>query len=129
MKKYRTLIIVACIIVVFLAVFGIHIPFVVVHIQKQIKVGESVAEVVDVIADYKIQPDICSWQFEETEKFVFSYRKKCEFPSDKIPLDGNGRNFEQLLVYVGPGFLKNDFIVTFNNVGNVISVSDVRRWD
>ena len=129
MKKYRTLIIVVCIIMVLLAVFGILIPFVVVHIQKQIKVGKHAAEVAEVIADYKIQPDLCLWRFEGREKPVFSNRTQCEFPSDKIPLDGNGSNSELMLVYVGPGFLKNEFIVNFNNVGNVISVSDARRWD
>lgn len=129
MKKYVKIIIAVGMIGAFAFIFGLHVPFYVKHIHKQITVGQSVDNVAAIVSNSKKQPDICSWRMAGLEFPFESEGEQCTFPEDKISIDGKGDNFELTLCYIGPGFSKNDFYVTFNNNGKVVSVSDIRRWD
>ena len=128
MKKHKRILIAALIIIGFLALFGIHVPFIAGHIHKQIKVGQSVEEVTGIVSGFIRKPDASSWRVEGTETRFYAGRQ-CTFPSDKIKFDGKTDNINLELCYVGPGFLKNDFYVTFNGYGKVVFVSDIRQWD
>jgi hypothetical protein len=129
MKKYKILVIGALIVVGLIAVSGIHIPFIVAHIHKQIKVGQNATEVTKIISGFKRQPDIATWRVEGTETRLHSERRQCNFPSDKIIFVGKTNKINLELCYVGPGFLKNDFYITFNSLGKVVFVSNIRKWD
>ena len=129
MKKFVIPLLAICMIGGFLIIMRVDVPFSVVRIQKQFKSGQTTAEVAEIIKTARIQPDICWWIIEGKEKPILSEKGDYEFPFDKITSSEKGGNFRMHLGYVGPGFLKNDFEIKFNISGNVVSVSDVKRWD
>ncbi len=129
MKKYIKISIIILIIFGLLYTFDVHIPLLANNIQKQIVKGQSVNQVIEILTSYIIKPDLCCWRIDGAKDPVCSNRRQCDFPMDEIFLKDDGNNFELKILFMGPGFLHNDFNISFNSVGDVVSVSKVRHWD
>ncbi len=110
-------------------VFGVHVPFIANHARDQIKPGQSVNQVIDVVTSYSKKPDLCSWRVKGDKDGFLSKRRECNFSSTKIALADNRKEFRLMVLFMGPGYLHNDFYVDFSSNGRVMSMSEVHHWD
>lgn len=112
-----------------LYILGLHKPFIVNCVRKQIKPGQSIDQVIDILSNARQNPDLCCWQIAGTKDPICSDRKNCDFPEGQINLNGVEQALQLSVLFIGPGFSHNNFQVIFDSVGNVVSVSGVKRWD
>ena len=129
MKKPAKISLGIVIIIAILFFFGLRIPLIVKGIKKQIKPGQSIGQVLDVLNRAGKKPDICCWEVQGIEDYLCSDPKTCEFPADQIPVKGMEQEIRLTVLFMGPGFMHNDFYITFNGDGLVASISDVKQWD
>jgi hypothetical protein len=129
MKKPAKISLGIVIIIAILFFFGLRTPFLIKGIKKQINPGQSVEQVMDVLNRVGKKPDLCCWQVQGTEDYICSDPKTCEFPQDQIQLKNMEQEIRLTVLFMGPGFMHNDFHITFNGDCLVASISDVKRWD
>ena len=129
MKKPAKISLGIVVIVAILFFLGLRTPFLIKGIKKQINPGQSVEQVMDVLNRAGKKPDLCCWQVQGTEDYICSDPKTCEFPQDQIQLKNMEQEIRLTVLFMGPGFMHNDFHITFNGDGLVASISDVKRWD
>lgn len=129
MKKPIKISIGIVIIIAILYFFGLRTPLMINGIKKQIKAGQSVEQVMDILNEAGKKPDLCCWRIQGTKDYICSDPKKCDFPKDQIQLNDREQKIRLTVLFMGPGFMHNDFHVTFSGVGMVVSISDVKRWD
>ena len=129
MKKPAKISLGIVIIIAMLFFFGLRTPLIVKGIKKQIKPGQSVEQVMDVLNRAGKKPDLCCWQVQGTKDYICSDPKTCEFPQDQIQFKNMAQDIRLTVLYMGPGFMHNDFHITFNAVVLVSSISDIKRWD
>ena len=129
MKKPAKISLGIVIIIAMLFFFGLRTPLIVKGIKKQIKPGQSVEQVMDVLNHDGKKPDLCCWQVQGTNDYICSDPKTCEFPQDQIQFKDMQQETRLTVLFMGPGFLHNDFHITFNSDGLVVSISDNKRWD
>jgi len=129
MKKPTKISLVIVILIGILYFFGLHTPFIVNRVKKQIKSGQSVNQVMDILNSSRKKPDLCCWQTHGTKDYICSDPKSCDFPEDQIKFIGTEKEIRLTVLFMGPGFIHNDFHITFDGDGMVVSISDVKRWD
>ena len=129
MKKPTKISLAIVILMGILYFFGLHTPFIVNRVKKQIKSGQSVNQVMDILNSSRKKPDLCCWQIQGTKDYICSDPKSCDFPIDQIKFIGTDQETRLTVLFMGPGFIHNDFHVTFGGNGMVASISDVKRWD
>ncbi|MBW2610884.1 MAG: hypothetical protein JRE12_00775 [Deltaproteobacteria bacterium] len=127
-KKYVKIFALFFIVIGMFYTCGLHVPFFVKNIHKQIKQGQSVDQAVNILNGSAISPDLCCWQIIEAEPLC-SDSEFCIFPTNKIILNDTGPNFRLNVVYMGPGYMHNEFHVNFDSKGIVTTVTDIRKWD
>lgn len=109
-------------------------PLRIYHVRNKIKVGISVSAVLDILAKNKGHH---SYWLKLCSKENNCEEKMCE-PAEFIKITKNIVNkkitystYEARInvLFVGPGFLKNDFKVYFNPEGKAESITPVKHWD
>jgi len=128
MKKPAKISLGIVIIIAILFFFGLHTPFLLKGIKKQIRPGQSIEQVLDVLNRAGKKPDLCCWEVQGIEDYLCSDPKTCKFPADQIQVKGMEQT-RLTVLFMGPGFMHNDFHITFNSDGLVASISDVKQWD
>ena len=129
MKKPAKISLGIVIIFAILFFFGLRTPFLVKGIKKQIQAGQSVEQVMAVLNRAGKKPDLCSWQVQGTNDYICSDPKTCEFPRDQIQFNRMEQEILLTVLFMGPGFMHNDFHVTFTGDGLVAFISDLKQWD
>ena len=86
MKKPTKISLAIVILMGILYFFGLHTPFIVNRVKKQIKSGQSVNQVMDILNSSRKKPDLCCWQIQGTKDYICSDPKSCDFPKDQIKL-------------------------------------------
>jgi len=129
MKKPAKISLGIVIIIGILFFFGLRTPLIVNSMKKQIKPGQSIEQVMEMLNKSGKQPDLCCWQIQGTPEPVCSDPKSCQYPVDHIQFNDRGQETGLTVLYMGPGFIHNDFQVVFNGDGVVESISDVKSWD
>jgi hypothetical protein len=103
-------------------------------VHREIAIGMSVSEVVDVLSKYEgrhqyriklcSKDNICEDKMYKPEDFVATTKgitdKKHVYSRYEAKI---------IVLFVGPGYLKNDFEVVFNADNKVGLKTPVRRWD
>ena len=123
MKKPAKISLGIVIIIAILFFFGLRTPLIVNGIKKQIKPGQSVEQVMDVLNRAGKKPDLCCWQVQGTNDYICSDPKTCEFPQDQIRFNSMEQEIRLTVLFMGPGFIHNDVHVTFNGYGLVASMN------
>jgi hypothetical protein len=129
MKKPTKISLGVLVLIAVLYFFVLRTPVVVNGIKKQIIPGQSVEQVMDILNSSRKKPDLCCWQIQGTKDYICSDPKTCEFPEDQIQFNDMEQKTRLTVLFMGPGFMHNDFHVTFNEKGMVASISDLKRWD
>jgi hypothetical protein len=112
-----------------LFIIGQRTPVIAMRVKKQIKPGQSVNQVIEILNNAGKKPHLCCWQTAGIEDPICSNPKRCDFPGEKIKLNKVEQEVQLSVLYMGMGFLHNEFHVIFDGVGKVVFVSDVKRWD
>ena len=129
MKKNAKISLGIIVIIAIISLFSLRTSLIIKSIKKQIKPGQSVAEVMDVLNGAGKIPDLCCWQIQGSDGNICSNAKNCEFPDEKIQLNKIDKEIQLTVLFMGPGFMHNDFHVTFTGDGLVDSISDLKQWD
>ena len=129
MTKYLKPTISIAVVVWILWIFGVHVPLVANRARDQIKKGMPINQVTEIVMSHAKKPDLCDWEIENSKKTILSSRGHCDFPKQDIPLGDGGKSFKLTTLYMGPGYLHNDFKILFDNHGMMLAVSEVRHWD
>jgi hypothetical protein len=129
MKKPIKISLAIVILIWILYIIGLHKPFVVNRVRKQIKQGQSIDQVIGILSNARQRPDLCCWQIAGTKDPICSVRKNCDFPKDKIMLNSEEQEIQLSVLFIGSSFSHNNFHVMFDSTGKVVSVSDIKRWD
>jgi len=108
---------------------GVGAPLVAERARSKIAEGMSVGEVRAIITGYSEKPDVCFWTRAGSERVVAATHPVCPLPAAKEMRTTEGGTLRLQVLYMGPGFLHNDFDVRFDSANAVLSVSNVRHWD
>lgn len=103
-----------------------HVPYFAKKVHTGIQKGMTATEVVKIITNSAIKPTLCHWRHEGSVKILASNREDCQIPSG---LDKSRSNVELTILYMGPGFMHNDFKVTFSDGRIVAAITEFRQWD
>ena len=109
--------------------FILRTPLIVNRIKNQIKAGQLVEKVMSILNSSGKKPDLCCWQAQGTNEYICSNPKICDLPTDDVKFDGSGSKIRLTVLFMGPGFIHNDFHILFDSTGIVVSISEVERWD
>ena len=108
-----------------LSLFQCHVPYLAKNTYEELKVGMTVNDVMSSVNNGLIKPTLCSWSYDGNNENISSNSNECAIPKG---IEINDRVTELTILYMGPGFLHNDFDVIFNS-GAVINVTEFRQWD
>ena len=102
-----------------------HVPYFAGNVYEKIKPGMNLEEVTSIVNEGTIKPKICSWSYGDEEKFLASEKDTCNIPN---ALNLEKKDIALYVLYMGPGFLHNDFTVYFTS-GLTSKITDMRHWD
>lgn len=115
---------------VLLGLFGVHTPIVAKYIRSQIEPGMTRDEVVSIVVTNSItKPDACFWEVDGDNKPFISKRAICNPPEETYMVSGQTKGIKLTVLFMGPGFLHNDFSVKFDSSGKVVVISEIKQWD
>jgi hypothetical protein len=126
MKRLAKYILSFVFVVLVLGLMQCHVPYFARKVHKGIEKGMTASEVVKIVTDSVIKPTLCHWRHEGGEKYLASKREDCQIPSG---IDISRSNVELTILYMGPGFMHNDFKVTFSDGRIVTAITEFRQWD
>ena len=86
-------------------------------------------EVRAIITGYSEKPDACFWTRAVSGRVIAATHPLCPLPAAKETRTKEGGTWRLGVLYMGPGFLHNDFDVRFDGANAVLSVPGVRHWD
>ena len=112
-----------------LFIVGQRTPVIANRVKNQIKPGQSVDQVIEILNNARKKPHRCCWQTAGIKDPICSNPKRCNFPGEKIEFNGMQQEVQLTVLYMGMGFLHNEFHIIFDIAGNVAFVSDEKRWD
>lgn len=128
MKKHVKVSFGIAILICILYFFILRTPLIINKIKNKIKTGQSVEQVLSILNSSGKKPDLCCWQAQGTNDYICSNPKICDFPVDEVNFDGKTK-IRLTVLFMGPGFIHNDFHILFDSTGTVVSISEVKRWD
>jgi hypothetical protein len=105
-------------------ILGQRTPLFIRHIEQEIKPGQSVEQVIDMLNSAGKKPYLCCWQVQGSKDSICSNPKRCAFPKDQINWNGPEEEIQLSVVFLRQGFLHTDFHVIFDSQGMVASVSE-----
>ena len=94
--------------------------------HARIKQGMPINDVLQVLTDAAVKPTLCQWRHQESQEYFSSNRNECRIPDN---IDPSRFKTELTVLFMGPGFLHNDFTVNFEIGGSVSDVSELKHWD
>ena len=103
-----------------------HIPYYAGTLHARIKPGMQASDVVRILNDAALKPALCDWRRKEGQEYFSSNRNECRLPEN---IDLSQFETELTVLFMGPGFLHNEFTVNFEKGGAVSAVSELKHWD
>lgn len=103
-------------------------------VHREIAIGMSISEVIDILSKYEgrhqyriklcNKENICEEKTYNLADFVATMNEVLNKKHDYSHYEA-----KIIVLFVGPGYLKNDFEVIFNADNKVKTTTDVRHWD
>lgn len=103
-----------------------HVPYYADMAHARIKHGMQINDVAQVLTDLAVKPTLCEWRRMDDQEYFASTRNGCQAPANLNP---SQYKTELTVLFMGPGFLHNDFTVKFDKGGSVSDISELKHWD
>lgn len=113
---------------VFLMSGNFQAPFVARHVHNKIKIGMTGDEVRDALSGWGRYHLFCKADVNVKDNTIFR-DNKCFATIASLPNQQQIQSVQMTVLFMGPVFWHNDFIITFGSDGKVKQISPVRGWD